>query len=102
MNETTRAIYENGVLWLLEPLDLPEHTRVRVSVQPERNIDELPPVERREALRAILRAAGLVAEREQVPPTAHLLSEEEREELGRRFAGDPPLSQIIIEERDGR
>lgn len=102
MEETITAVYEQGMLRLLKPLDLLEHTRVRISVQPERNIDDLPPAERREALRAILREAGLVVEREQILPTAHLLSEEEREELGRRFAGDPPLSQIIIEERDGR
>jgi hypothetical protein len=34
MNRTGIAIYEDGVLRLLTPLGLPEHTRVRVHVEP--------------------------------------------------------------------
>jgi hypothetical protein len=34
MNRTRIAVYEDGVLRLLTPLALPEHTRVRVHVEP--------------------------------------------------------------------
>jgi predicted DNA-binding antitoxin AbrB/MazE fold protein len=33
MKHDVEAIYENGVLRPLEPLDLPEHERVRLTVQ---------------------------------------------------------------------
>jgi predicted DNA-binding antitoxin AbrB/MazE fold protein len=32
MNVRVAAVYENGALRLLEPLDLPEHTRLTVTV----------------------------------------------------------------------
>ncbi len=34
MEQAVEAIYERGVLRLLEPLDLPEHQRVTVPVHP--------------------------------------------------------------------
>jgi predicted DNA-binding antitoxin AbrB/MazE fold protein len=34
MERAVEAIYERGVLKLLEPLNLPEHQRVMVTVQP--------------------------------------------------------------------
>ncbi len=71
-------------------------------MRPERNIDDLPSIERREALRAILQEAGLVTEKPKLPSGVRALTEEEREELGNRLVADPPLSQIIIEEREGR
>ena len=70
MEETVTAIYENGVLRPLAPLNLAEHTRVRIDIRPEPNIDELPPEERRQALHAILVASGVVAPNEEIPPTA--------------------------------
>lgn len=34
-------------------------------------------------------------------PLPEPISEEEQEELGRLFAGEKPLSEMIIEEREG-
>lgn len=33
MEKVVEAVYENGVLTPLEPLDLPEHLRVRITIQ---------------------------------------------------------------------
>ncbi len=41
MQRTVAAVYENGVLRPLEPLDLPEHERVQVTIAgPPPNPDE--------------------------------------------------------------
>ena len=34
MSQVVHAVYEEGVLRPLDPLDLPEHQRVRVAVEP--------------------------------------------------------------------
>ena len=43
MEYAVEAVYESGVLKLLEPLDLPEHQRVIVTVQP--SLTESPSAE---------------------------------------------------------
>ena len=98
MGEAVTAIYENGVLRLLEPLALPEHTQVQVYIQTAAlHMDE----HHRQVYEALVRAGLSSPEPDPVPP-GEPLSEEEREELARRFAVGKPLSEIIIEERDGR
>jgi predicted DNA-binding antitoxin AbrB/MazE fold protein len=97
MNETITAIYENGVLRPITPLDLPEHTEVQVSIK-------TPAATGTEAHRRhvidVLAAAGLVLPALAPPPTPPL-SEEERNDLARRIPAGRPLSEIIIEEREG-
>ena len=102
MGATISAIYENGVLRLLEPLNVPEHTRVEIIVQPQVDIDDLPPMERREAMRAVLRAAGLLGEISVVPDGVRPLTDDEREALTQRLPSDLALSDVILEEREGR
>jgi predicted DNA-binding antitoxin AbrB/MazE fold protein len=93
MAEIVTAVYEQGVLRPLHPLELKEHQRVRLQVLPE-------PLEKVEhAIRALIQA-GLLT-----PPPGHSdispLSEQERHELSELLGRVPgkPLSQIIIEER---
>jgi predicted DNA-binding antitoxin AbrB/MazE fold protein len=72
MSFSIEATYENGVLKPTNPLPLPEHTKVRLTVQeaaPERK----PTVE--EALSAVRRSAGLI-----------------------RWTGDPELLRRIAED----
>jgi predicted DNA-binding antitoxin AbrB/MazE fold protein len=95
--QSVAAIYENGILRLLEPLALPEHARVRVTVAAE---DEALSPDR-EQIRAALAAAGLIL----VEPSARArqpLSPQARAELGRQVPPGRPLSEIIIEERGER
>lgn len=98
MSEIITAIYENGVLRPLAPLELPEHTEVRISI----SVMELPADQaHRQRVTEALAAAGLIAGEE---GTAHTLplSDEARQELAQRIVHGRPLSEIISEERDER
>jgi predicted DNA-binding antitoxin AbrB/MazE fold protein len=104
MERTITAIYENGVLRPLAPLDLPEHAQVEIDVR-----QTMPPTNtqvQRELVRAALSAAGLLSSHPpiELPHGVHPLTEQERAELADRlgkFSGTP-LSEIIIEEREER
>ncbi|MBA3944101.1 MAG: antitoxin family protein [Herpetosiphonaceae bacterium] len=99
MATTISAIYEDGVLRLLVPLSLPEHTQVEVTV-------DVPATatfrDSRERIRAALVAGGL--SRAQSEPWAGPppLSTEERASLAQQVGPGRPLSEIINEEREGR
>lgn len=99
MTHTITAIYENGVLRPLEPLDLPEHARVHIAIEPA-PINAA--VEHHRRVDAVLIAAGLMLPRPDPDPDLKPLSEVERERLANLFAGDRPLSEDIIAEREGR
>ena len=93
MAQTISAIYENGVLRPTIPLELPEHARVEL---------ELRPVARAASgVEEALVAAGLM-----LPGGSsqgvHTLSDGERDDIARRNPSGKPLSEIIIEEREGR
>lgn len=97
------AVYENGVLRPLTPLELPENTPVELAIRamPSEAVED--DESHRGRVREALIAAGL-ALHSRVEPTAvqGLLSEVEREALARRLPAGPPLSQIILEEREER
>ena len=98
MHETITAIYENGVLRPITPLALPEHTKVQLWIQAS-PLDDQAETHRREVVAALV-AAGLTL------PTietslAMPLSEQERDDLARSIPAGRPLSEIIIEEREG-
>lgn len=101
MSRTITAIYADGVLRPLAPLDLPEQAQVEIEVRQVKLPATTGSDERRRIHQALV-AAGLVRERPAAPAPAHPLSAEERERLGRVFAAGKPLSEIIIEEREGR
>jgi predicted DNA-binding antitoxin AbrB/MazE fold protein len=92
---TISAIYKNGVLRPLEPLDLPEHTRVQVAVTVTKDRFK----EEDERIRAIFAAAGVpIAPR---PADGRLpMTSEELTELGRRIGAGRPVSEIVSEERE--
>ena len=99
MNETITAIYENGVLRPITPLALPEHTTVRLLIQSPPLGDQAE-THRRDVVAALV-AAGLTLPTLETSPAAPL-SEEQRDDLARRVPPGRPLSEIIIEEREGR
>ena len=99
MESTITAVYENGVLRPLTPLELPEHARVRVRVEqvtPE-NGSEL-----HRQVREALVSAGLSSSPTTPPAMLSSISSDRREQLAHIFAVGRPLSEIIIEERQRR
>jgi len=95
MAEMVTAVYENGLLRPLRPLNLQERQMVRLQVLPEEPAED----EGEAAIRALV-AAGLLTpppRRSSVAPMA----EEERRELADRLGHAPgkPLSEVIIEDR---
>ena len=98
MNSTVTAIYENGVLRPLTPLTLPERARVQIHVR----LESTHTAEHRRRVREALVTAGLSLSTPDAPPTASPISAERRDELAQRFAAGRPLSELIIEKREGR
>ena len=96
--QSVPAIYEDGVLRPLQPLALPEHARVQITVV----LEATPATPGREQIRAALGAAGLSLV--EPPPGARQapLSPEARAALARQVPPGRPLSAIIAEEREGR
>lgn len=99
METTITAIYEDGVLRPLTPIDLPEHATVELVVR-STSTPETAAARRRAELIAVLRKGGLnVWTDDQAPPP---LSEEERAALARRLPPNLNLSQAIEDERNER
>lgn len=98
MNQTITAIYADGVLHPLAPLNLPEQTEIELEVVRVATPEE---DERTRVLRG-LAGAGVIINKPYEPLPLSPISDEERERLGRVFAVGKPLSEIIIEEREGR
>lgn len=101
MGHTITAIYENGILRLLEPLPYPEHTHVEIAI---RRIEAtLSANLQRERTRQVLRNAGLLVESAEAQTTT-TVSALERLHRAQALAdsGVPPLSAAIIDEREGQ
>ncbi|MGE0131792.1 MAG: antitoxin AF2212-like protein [Blastocatellales bacterium] len=101
MSQTITAIYANGVLHPVTPLDLPEQAQVEIELK-QVAAPETERLDERSRIHQALVAAGLALEHPVNPQPAAPLSAEERERIGRVFATGKPLSEIIIEEREGR
>ena len=99
MYATATAIYEKGFLRLLTPLAVPEHAQVQIRIEQVSLASDA--LEHRRQVRAVLVAAGLgLPDAQAVVPQP--LAAERREELARRFSVGRPLSELILEEREGR
>ena len=98
MATTVSAIYEDGILRLLAPLPLPEHTPVQVTVEMPDSIQADP----RQRIRTALVAAGLSRGPSEPWAGPQPLSVEDRATLAQHVAAGRPLSEIIDEEREGR
>ena len=101
MTQRITAIYEDGVLRPLSPLNLTEHSKVEIAVyQSSSQSDEQS---HREMVDKILLDSGLWspvqdASDEILTP----LSDQRRQELADLLAVGGPLSEAINEEREGR
>jgi len=101
MSQRVTAIYENGVLRLLSPLELPEHSQVEIDIHHVTTIKNR--LAHRDQVRQTLVAAGLsLSIPEAITHDSSPLSAERREELARLFSADRPLSELISEDRKGR
>jgi predicted DNA-binding antitoxin AbrB/MazE fold protein len=92
MDQTTTAIYENGVLRPTVPLDLPEHSEVEITIHS--NDDSLD-----DKVGRALEAAGLSTPR-QIRKSQ--ISDERRAELARKYSSVTPLGNYIREDREAR
>ncbi|MEW6213521.1 MAG: antitoxin family protein [Acidobacteriota bacterium] len=100
MSQKITAIYENGILRPLTPLELPDHSRVEIEV---RGVDMPENMAHREQVRLTLVDAGLSLPVSFTEARDHsAISAERREALARLFSADRPLSELIDEDREGR
>lgn len=97
MSQQIKAIYENGLLRPLAPLDLPENSIVEIDV---RDVRENGGGTMPELAERILRESGLVGSIKF--PNAKKLSSTERERLGKVFSGEKSLGDYIDEDREAR
>jgi predicted DNA-binding antitoxin AbrB/MazE fold protein len=101
MAQRITAIYEDGVLRPLSPLELPEHSQVEI------DIHQVPSATDRSAHRdqvnqALVKAGLSLPSIDTTARTATQLSPERREELAQLFSTGGPVSELISEEREGR
>jgi predicted DNA-binding antitoxin AbrB/MazE fold protein len=100
MGQKIKAIYEKGVLRPLSSLSLRERAQVDLEIEP----DEEPVVhDSPDRIRGILVRAGLsLPEPDPIDDELPLPSPQRREELALLFSHGRPLSELIIEDREGR
>ena len=99
MSQTITAVYADGVLRPVVPLELENYTQVELEVRAIKNTPSANFEERKRIIEAMAKA-GLLANTPAISFDAEeIISEEEEEELAQIFAGEKPLSEIIIEER---
>ena len=96
MSVQATAIYEHGTLRLLTPVVLSEQKKVRLQITEVEDSDN--DLQRAEAA---LVAAGLIKP-VALSAEGRIISDARREELAHLYAGSPPLSEVIIAERDAR
>ena len=99
MDATVTAIYEDGVLRLLTPLNLPAGTQVRLRVEPL--TDMVSPDDHERRFREALSGPDF-RQPSSTTSQSKSLSAEERSGLDRRLAAGRPLSDLILEDRDAR
>lgn len=99
MSEIIQAIYENGILRPLQPLDLPENKIVEIEMRDEISGGEET---HQDKVSRVLRKAGLTSPLKFSVTEKDILSEEERQRLGKLFSGEKPLGDYIDEDREAR
>jgi predicted DNA-binding antitoxin AbrB/MazE fold protein len=98
MSQIIQAIYENGILRPLAPLNLSENSIVEIDV---RDVKENGEKTHSDKVSEVLRRAGLSSPLNIKVPEVKL-SDDERRKLSERFSVGEPLSEIILEEREDR
>lgn len=89
MIQTTTAIYENGMLRPIVPLDLPEHTEVEITIEIGEN-----------SLHKKVRKALKLDELSD--NSTNVISNKRRAEIAKIFSAEKPLSNYINEDRESR
>jgi len=104
VTETVTAVYENGLLRPLEPLDRREQQRVRIQILPEKGEGQEESQDPIEALIQKLVAEGRMRPRPDGPIPPDPLSEEECQALADRLGRAPGklASEMVIEDRGER
>jgi predicted DNA-binding antitoxin AbrB/MazE fold protein len=93
INERIAVVYEHGVLRPIEPLRLPEHTRLEIQlIAPTQLVTKAD-------VRQILQEAGVIGERPSLV-SGKLVSEEELLAAARELNINGLLSEWILRERD--
>ena len=98
-----RAIYSKGQIRLLDPVDLPEGKEIKLLI--ELGDDEtdivLPENLTWEEKIHKMKLAGVLLEPDEldIPEDAVELTPEERDRIGRLFASDRPVEDLIDEDR---
>ena len=95
--EPILAVYEHGVLRPLQPLSLPEHTRVHIRIVPPLVDDQ----GLKQQVRQALVSARVIQPRVASPPLPKV-TETDLIAAADALATAGPLSELIIEEREGR
>ncbi len=83
----------------MQPLDLPEDKIVEIDVRDEIATDAET---HRDKVSRVLREAGLTSPLNFPVSEKDILSESERQRLGKLFSGDKPLGDYIDEDREAR
>lgn len=91
---SVRAVYKEGQLRLLDPVDLAEGQIVDVTIQADAQQRPLTP----NVVNERLRSAGILLEFSTADDTEEL-SAEERHRIGVLFAGGQPSEDLIDEDR---
>jgi hypothetical protein len=101
MHRTVEAIiHPDGRVEPLEPVSGVAPRRALLTILEEPPLAAAPPATDDTALDALLRAAGLQEEPDEIPADLEPLSEEALNALWARIPAGTPLSQIVIEDRD--
>lgn len=99
MSQHIQAIYENGLLRPLVPLDLPENSVVEIDVR-DVPFAEVETIQSKGV--RILREAGLVTEITLPVTEKDILTPEERQRLGKLLSGERSIGNYIDEDRESR
>jgi predicted DNA-binding antitoxin AbrB/MazE fold protein len=91
---SVRAVYKDGQLRLLEPVDLVDGQIVSITIGSESERTTPTPDE----VDALLRSAGLLLDMGDTEDTAEL-TPEERHRIGRLFVGERHSEDLIDEDR---
>lgn len=102
MTETIQVEISSELARQLRPYARQLPQILELGLQQMQTQTDLEATTHRRRVQEALQAAGLSQPQPEPGSTTGLLSAAQRAELGRRFAADRPLSDLIIEERESR
>src|SRR5215216_7808637 len=94
MAQRITAIYEDGVLYPLSPLELPEHSQVEIDIHEVSSATDRP-AHRDQVNQALVKAGLSLPSIDTTARSATRLSSELRAELAQLFSVGRPISELI-------